>query len=83
MTTTPVQGANPRIRQCAAHLAREFHDTQERKRFPGMPALERLDWNELTDSDRELLVRTFYSLVYRGVILCPVPEHRIGISLRT
>ena len=82
-TTTPARGANPRIRQCAAHLARKFHDTQERKRVPGAHALERYDWNELSDGDRALLVETFYSLVYQGVIVCPIPEHRIGIDLRT
>jgi hypothetical protein len=74
-------GSNPRIRQCAAHLARKFHDTQERKRCPAH-ALERYDWNELPDSDRTLLVKTFYSLVHQGVIVCPLPEHRIGIDLR-
>jgi hypothetical protein len=73
---------NPRIRQCAAHLAHEFHDTHERLRVPDARARERYDWNELPDDERALLAETFYSLVYRGVILCPVPEHRIGIDLR-
>jgi len=75
-------GTNPRIRQCAAHLAREFHDTWERNRVPAARVLERYDWNELSDSERRVSVETFYSLLYRGVILCPVPEHRIGIDLR-
>lgn len=73
-------GANPRIRQCATHLARKFHDTRERYRTPNR--LERYDWSELPEADRDLLVRAFYSLVYSGSVICPVPEHRIGISLR-
>jgi hypothetical protein len=73
----------PQIHQCAAHLAHKFHDARERKRLPGPNhEMERVSWNELPDADRTLLVETFYSLVYRGAIICPVPEHRIGIGLR-
>jgi len=73
--------ANPRIRQCAAHLAHAFHDARERERGKGGGA-ELVDWNELPDAHRQLLVEAFASLVYRGVIVCPVPGHRIGIDLR-
>lgn len=67
--------SNPGIRQCAAALAHKYHDASERKRCPAHD-LERLDWNELADDDRDLMVEAFYSLLYRGVIICPVPEHR-------
>ena len=73
--------SNPKIRECATILAREFHDTQERKRCPAHD-LERYHWDEMPEADRDLMVETFYSLLYRGVIVCTEPEHRIGIDLR-
>lgn len=69
------------IRECALGLAREFHATSERKRCPAHQ-MERCSWAEMPEATRALLTETFYSLVFRGIVICPVPAHRIGIDLR-
>jgi hypothetical protein len=81
VTETTADMANPQIRECAGQLARELHDTGERKRCP-VRHLERYGWDEIPAEQQHLMIRAVYSLLYRGLILCPVPAHRIGIGLR-
>lgn len=72
---------NPKVRECAENLAREYHDTQERKRCPASE-MERYSWDETHEAERELMIGTFYSLIFQGVIICPIPDHRNRIDLR-
>lgn len=81
MTETTAEMANPKIRECAEQLARELHATVERKRTS--VSAERYLWDEVPAAAQRLMTETLYSLIYRGIILCPVPEHRIGIDLRS
>lgn len=81
MTETTAEMTNPKIRECAEQLARELHATVERKRTS--VSLERYLWDEVPAGAQRLMTETLYSLLYRGIILCPIPEHRIGIDLRS
>jgi hypothetical protein len=74
-----MSGSNPRLRACATELARKFHNTRERRR---VPRASRVGWDDLPGDDRELLIETLYSLLYRGIVVCTNPDHRIGIDLR-
>jgi hypothetical protein len=82
MPTVP----NPILTECAEHIAREHHEQQRRlvERMGGVPGYdaEPPPWDQLPADTRELAARTMYSLLYRGVIVCTLPEHRIKISLR-
>ena len=81
MTETTAEMANPKIRECADQLARELHATAERKRTS--VSLERYDWEEMPASEQTLMISAVYSLLYRGIIICPIPEHRISIDLQS
>jgi hypothetical protein len=77
--------SNPEIDRCAAHLAQDHYEQWLRVRQRGQVAghdKPEPEWAQLTAEERLLNVRTMYSMLYRGAILCPRPEHRIGISLR-
>jgi len=71
------------LEDCARHLARDQHEQMlrvaERENLTS-PLL--LPWGDLLPEIRQLAERTLYALLYRGVILCPIPEHRIKLSLR-
>lgn len=77
VTTSPAQGVNPKLLPCAAELAAHFRRVYARKAasLPG-------EWADLAGQPPEAVAAALYSLLYSGTILCPIPEHRIGVSLR-
>ena len=77
--TADAEMTHPVIRECAEQLAREFHATAQRKRY--MRSMDRHSWDLIPEWQRELMIRAVYSLVYRGIIICPQPAHRIGTHL--
>lgn len=69
------------LEECARHLARDQHDQMIRvAKREGLTVPP--PWPNLADEARYLASRAFYSMLYRGVILCPIPEHRVKVSLR-
>lgn len=69
-----VIGTHPKLRACATELADDFQRNWKRKGAllgASVPVLS-----------NEVLAATLYGLLYSGTILCPKPEHRIGLSFR-
>lgn len=73
--------------ECAEHIAREYSKAMvlrslRSSKAPASVSWPLPAWENLPEESRELAIATMRSLLYRGVILCPLPEHRIGIDLR-
>ena len=73
---------DPVLAECAAHLARDFHETETRVAARNSNGRTKLPgWDSLSRANRDQMISTMYTMLYAGRILCPLPEHRIKISL--
>lgn len=74
---------SPMIAECARHVARDFYETGGRVAVrAGADPGQRASWEMLGQADRDQLIQTAYTMLYAGRIVCPLPDHRIRISLR-
>lgn len=78
MTTTDDSSA--KIRECAEHLAREYHEALELKR--SAVKMERYAWDEIPESEKVLMADAFEAQLRKDNIRCTLVAHTVGVDFR-